>query len=218
MLTYQERKPKSGRVKSLVVLLHGFGADGSRMMPLADNLSAGLPDTAFVAPDAPDLVPGKPTGRMWYSIPELGGSTPAEADARLLLAAAELDAFLDHILAQTGLPSLAVGLLGFSQGAGLAYQVGPRRFAQLGGIVTIAGRMKRKDALPAEASTKPPFLILTGAEDKLLSRRETETATTALRQIGNPVEHVVMHGTGHDISHAGKEAITAFLGGAFAQS
>jgi phospholipase/carboxylesterase len=216
-LSYHEQKPRSGRTQSLVILLHGFGSNGQRMLPLAEDLSVGLPDTAFVAPDAPNLVPGQSEGRMWYSIPELDGSTPEEADAALLLAAQKLDAFLDQMLARTGLSAQSVALLGFSQGAGLSYQVAPRRAEQLGGIVAIAGRMKRKDALPDEAVTQPPFLILTGDADTLLAGEETKAATAALRQVGSPVEHVVMEATGHAISQAGKDAATAFLLGAFAQ-
>ena len=152
---------------------------------------------------------------MWYSIPELDGSSPEDADARLLLAAQKLDAFLDQMLAHRGLSAQDTALLGFSQGAGLSYQVGPRRPEQLGGIVAIAGRMKRKESLPSEAVTKPPFLILTGDADTLLASEETKAATAALRQAGSPVEHVVMEGTGHGISQAGKNAATAFLLGSW---
>jgi phospholipase/carboxylesterase len=154
---------------------------------------------------------------MWYSIPELDGSTQQEADARLLSAAEKLDAFLDQMLAQTGLSAQGIALLGFSQGAGLSYQVGPRRPAQLGGVVAIAGRMKRKETLPSEARTTPPFLILTGEADTLLASEETEAARAALRQAGSPVEHVVMEGTGHGISQAGKDAVSAFLRDSLAQ-
>ena len=210
-LSYHTFPARNGKAQSLVVLLHGFASHGEAMLPLAKDLSGALPDTAFVAPDAPGPVPGRPEGRMWFPIPELDGSSAEAADAQLLVAAKALDTLLDQLLVQTGLPPQAVALLGFSQGAGLAYQVGPRRGAQLGGVVAIAGRMKRKQSLPAETISQPPFLILTGADDHLLAAEETAAAVTALQGVGSIVTQVVMPGTGHRISQHGRDAATAFL-------
>ena len=46
--------PQSGQVKSAVVFLHGYGADGADLLGLADPLGGHLPDTLFIAPDAPE--------------------------------------------------------------------------------------------------------------------------------------------------------------------
>ena len=54
----------------------------------------------------------------------------------------------------------------------MAFEVAPRRRDQLACAVAIAGRMKRKQALASEVRSKPPFLILTGAEDRLLTADE----------------------------------------------
>ena len=43
-----------GSAKRLVVFLHGYGADGADLLGLADPLGPHLPDTAFVAPNAPE--------------------------------------------------------------------------------------------------------------------------------------------------------------------
>lgn len=203
---------RSDRTHSLVVLLHGFGSNGAAMLGLAKALSEALPDTAFVAPDAPDAAPGRPGGRMWFTIPELGGSSAIEADLRLQASARQLDAFLDDQLAAHGLPASAMALLGFSQGAGMAFEVAPRRRDQLAGVVAIAGRMKRKDTLAVEVRSKPPFLILSGAEDRLLTADEiTQTAET-LSQVGIPALRILMPGTGHGLSDEGINAAYTFLG------
>jgi hypothetical protein len=39
--------------KTLIVFLHGIGASGAQLMPLASSWRASLPNTSFVAPDAP---------------------------------------------------------------------------------------------------------------------------------------------------------------------
>lgn len=202
---------RSGKTRSLVVLLHGFGSTGAAMLGLGKTLSATLPDTAFAAPDAPDPAPGRPGGRMWYTIPELDGSSPREADERLLASAERLGLFLDEQLAGTGLPASAVALLGFSQGAGMCYEIAPRRHDRLAGVVAIAGRMKRKDSLAAEARSNPPFLILTGAEDRLLTTDEIAQTTAALSTAGIPAMCITMSGTGHGMSEDGAMAASTFL-------
>ncbi|MBL9046111.1 MAG: dienelactone hydrolase family protein [Tabrizicola sp.] len=202
---------RSGQTRSLVVLLHGFGSSGAAMLGLAKTLSIALPDTSFLAPDGPDAAPGRPGGRMWFTIPELGGSSATEADLRLQASARQLDAFLDDQLAAHSLPASALALLGFSQGAGMAFEVAPRRRDQLAGVVAIAGRMKRKDTLAAEVRSKPPFLILTGAEDSLLSADEIAQTRTALSHVGIPAMRIIMAGVGHDITDDGLAATCDFL-------
>lgn len=210
-LTHHQLPARSDQTRSLVVLLHGFGSNGQAMLGLARTLSMALPDTTFLAPDAPDAAPGRPGGRMWFPIPELGGSSAEEADLRLQASARLLDAFLDDQLAAYGLPAFAMALFGFSQGAGLAYEVGPRRRDQLAGVIAVAGRMKRKDALAADVRSRPPFLILTGAEDHLLASDETNLAAAALSQARIPAMRVLMAGTGHGFSDVGLAAARDFL-------
>ncbi len=42
-----------GPADSLVVLLHGYGADGNDLIGLAPHLAQSLPKTLFISPDAP---------------------------------------------------------------------------------------------------------------------------------------------------------------------
>ncbi|MEY3960366.1 MAG: hypothetical protein RIR14_1020, partial [Pseudomonadota bacterium] len=74
-----------------------------------------------------------------------------------------------------------------------------------------AGRMKRKDALDADVRSRPPFLILTGAEDHLLASDETNLAAAALSQARIPAMRVLMAGTGHGFSDVGLAAARDFL-------
>ena len=54
LLEGPRRSTASGSApRSLVVFLHGLGADGADLISLAEPLSQLLPETEFVAPDAP---------------------------------------------------------------------------------------------------------------------------------------------------------------------
>ena len=59
--------PRDGRARMLVVLLHGWGADGNDLIGLAPSLRQTLPGARFVAPDGPEPCDQNPMGRQWFS-------------------------------------------------------------------------------------------------------------------------------------------------------
>jgi len=67
------RAAKSGTTKSLVIFLHGYGANGADLLGLADPLGEHMPDTVFLAPDAPNSCMANPMGYEWFPIPWLDG-------------------------------------------------------------------------------------------------------------------------------------------------
>lgn len=62
VLNALRKEPVSGDTRSVVVFVHGYGANGADLLGLADPLGEHLPDTLFVAPDAPSRSPECPTG------------------------------------------------------------------------------------------------------------------------------------------------------------
>jgi phospholipase/carboxylesterase len=204
---------RSGRARSALVFLHGYGADGADLLGLADPLAPHLPDTVFLAPDAPERCAGNPFGRQWFPIPWLDGSSEAAAAAGLAAAAGDLDAFLDGVLAAEGLAPDRLFLFGFSQGAMMALHVAPRRPAPVGGIVACSGRLLAPERLATEAVAKPPVLLLHGDEDAMVPFEEMAKAGRALDAAGFEVHAHVMRGTGHGIAPDGLGAALAFLKG-----
>ena len=55
-----------GPATHLVVLVHGYGADGNDLIGLAQHWQGLLPTVAFAAPNAPARVPGAPSGFQWF--------------------------------------------------------------------------------------------------------------------------------------------------------
>jgi len=75
VLNSQRKEAVSGETRSVVVFLHGYGANGADLLGLADPLGEHLPDTLFVAPDAPEGCAGAPMGFQWFPIPWIDGSS-----------------------------------------------------------------------------------------------------------------------------------------------
>src|SRR5215469_4994108 len=88
-----------GRATELVVLLHGYGADGNDLIGLASHWHKQIPGAEFVAPHAPDAVPGAPSGFQWFPISRLD---PHEMRDGVAMAAPRIDAFVDGELARLG--------------------------------------------------------------------------------------------------------------------
>src|SRR6185312_7475862 len=107
MLSGPRVPPLNGNATELVVLLHGYGADGNDLIGLVPHWQKLLPGAAFVAPHAPDRVPGAPSGFQWFPVARLD---PHEMRGGVALAAPRIGEFLDAELAKLGLPAERVVL------------------------------------------------------------------------------------------------------------
>jgi len=195
------------QVRSLVILLHGYGSNGDDLISLAPHWRGALPSTAFVAPNAPEPCPGAPDGYQWWALASASRNARAEGVAR---AAPVLDAFIDAELARYGLSEARLALVGFSQGTMMALHVGLRRRSPLAGIVGYSGMLADEAGLADPSLTRPPILLIHGDADPMIPIAAFHQAKAALAQSGFAVESHVSHGVGHSIDMAGLE-----LGGAF---
>lgn len=210
------RKLQSGRAgpkkaDSVVVFVHGYGADGADLLGLADPLAPHLPGTAFYAPDAPEACTINPAGRQWFSIPTMDGTSPVQAQAGLMRASEDLDGFLETVLAQEGLTPDRLVLVGFSQGTMLSLHLAPRRAVPIAGVVGFSGRLLVPERLAAETRSRPPILLAHGDSDMMVPFSDMRLAAEALRAGGFDVATHVMRGTGHGISPDGLSVALAFL-------
>ncbi|PRY78772.1 phospholipase/carboxylesterase [Yoonia maritima] len=211
-LDAQRREPISGEIRSCVVFLHGYGANAADLIGLADPLSEHMPDTLFIAPDAPEDCAGSPMGFQWFPIPWIDGSSEEESRAGLERAAADLDAFLDGVMVDEDLLPEQVIVLGFSQGTMMALHVVPRREDSVAGIVAFSGRLLDPELLEDEAKCRPPVLLIHGDEDDVVPPQSLPQAAEALQGAGwKEVFAHIMKGTGHGIAPDGLQVALAFM-------
>lgn len=212
VLTAGRRGPHSGETRSAVVFLHGYGANDADLMGLADPLAEHLPDTLFVAPDAPEIIPGMPTGLQWFPIPWIDGSSEEEAERGMIAAAADLNAFLDALMVDEDLLPEQVVLFGFSQGSMMALHVAPRREDEVAGVVAFSGRILSPDMLKDATQSRPPILLVHGDADDVVPVQSMPEAAEALEEAGwKDVFAHVMKGTGHGIAPDGLNVALAFM-------
>ncbi len=210
-LKFGRRAARSGQAKSMVIFLHGYGADGADLLGLADPLAPHLPDTVFLSPDAPEPCRNNPMGYQWFPIPWLDGSSDAEATAGMLRSIDDINAFIDARLADEGLTIDRLGVIGFSQGTMMALHILPRRAEPVAAIVAFSGRLLQPETFTAEAVSKPPVLLIHGDQDPMVPFQEMGLAGEALTAAGFETYGHVMKGTGHGIAPDGLSVALAFL-------
>jgi len=204
-----------GKAARLVVFLHGYGADGADLIDIGRAWSEALPDTAFVAPDAPEPLPFEALGgRQWFALTERD-----MREYRLGVEAARpvLEAFLDAELDRWQVGASALALVGFSQGAMMALHTGLRRKIPPAAILAYSGLLAGPDRLD-DIQTTSPVLIVHGSEDDVVPSYHLPASRDALQGRGVNVESHLLDGLGHSIDERGLVLGGRFLKAAFSGS
>jgi phospholipase/carboxylesterase len=194
-----------GAATHLVVLVHGYGADGQDLIGLAPHWQSLLPTAAFAAPNAPMRIPGGP-GYQWFPISRID---PHEMQKGVEAAGPALDAYLDGELARLGLPPERLALVGFSQGTMLSLHLGLRR--KVAAIVGFSGLL----AGAPPAGDMPPVLLTHGDSDTVIPPQAMFLAAAQLGLAGARVQWHLAPGMGHGIDPEGMAMAGQFLNLAF---
>lgn len=196
---------------ALVLLVHGFGADGNDLIDLAAVWAEVLPDALFVAPHAPEPCDGAPFGRQWFP---LWDRSAAQLQAGVETAAATLGRFVAAEVARLALPPGRVALMGYSQGAMTVLEAGLRgAVPDAACILAYSGGM---------IGTRPPLarpavLLVHGEADDVVPVSASRQAESTLLAAGVPVRALYRPGLGHGLDEvglaAGAEVLRGILGG-----
>ncbi len=198
-----------GAPKQLMVLLHGYGADGSDLLSLGWQWREPWPDMLFVAPNAP-AVCGLGQGFEWFAVDherreETWRTGPAQA-------APVLVNFLMDVWAQTGVGPGETVLAGFSQGAMMALHVGTALDRPLGAIVAFSGAFAPAEGFGSGRFARPPVALVHGDSDTVVDPQASRQAAAALAADGFDVALHISPEAGHGIAPDGLDFATAFLG------
>ncbi|WP_026261241.1 alpha/beta hydrolase [Kiloniella laminariae] len=201
VLTGPRHEPSSGGpAKELIIMLHGLGANGQDLIGLAPFFAQALPSAAIVSPDAHQACDMAPMGRQWFS---LMSRDPDQILAGIKAAAPIVDAFIDQQMAHYKLPADRVLLMGFSQGAMMAYHVGLRRKEAFAGMMAYSGMLVSSDLLKTEMTSPCPVLAIHGDKDEVVPSQALPSAVKALQDHNVPVYQQMISELGHGIDENG---------------
>jgi phospholipase/carboxylesterase len=201
----------------VVVLLHGWGAAGDDLVPLAQVLLR--PGLRFVVPAAPLEHPSGGGARAWWHLDlerrrrAQPGDTAllAEVPEGLLAARAHVQRLLQDV--RLRLTPDVVTLAGFSQGAMLALDVALAAEPPVDRVAALSGTLIAADvwrAAMVRPGPKPPVLMTHGQDDQVLPFAVAELLAQLLTEHGYPVTWIPFAG-GHDIPDGVVAALATFL-------
>ncbi len=203
-----------GETRSLVVLLHGWGADGDDLISMAPHWGQLMPDAAFVSPHAP-FPCDMGYGRQWFS---LADRTPAMLVARLKAVVPVVNTFIEEELAALGLGPERLALIGFSQGTMLSLYLAPRRAPACAAVLGYSGALLGGETLSAETKARPPVMLVHGEADPMVPSARMVQAKESLEAVGFKVESHLRPGLGHGIDTEGLALGGRFLAEALANA
>jgi phospholipase/carboxylesterase len=203
--------PASGNPpRQLVVLLHGYGSDGSDLIALGRHWQDLLPDALFVSPNAPEQVSEHVSGYQWFA---LDMERPTARLVGLPLARPVVVEFLKALWAQTGLGAKDTILAGFSQGAMMALHVGTSLEEPLLGIIAFSGAFVEPEGFMDGNKARSPICLVHGDLDSVVDPDLSAKAAEQLSRQGFEVSYHVSKGVGHGISPDGLAFASAFIAG-----
>ncbi len=191
-------------VSQLVIFLHGIGASGAQLEPLATAWKAGLPAAIFATPDAP--FGNGHGGHLWFKVDGLQLDPGRIREARNAF-----DLEMEDVVARAGFSDRLdqVAFVGVSQGAIVALDAVASGRWRIGPLVAFSGLLPIKPA--GREESRPPVLLVHGKDDRTIPSVASEAAAGQLRSAGFPVELVIEPQVGHTVSTTGAASALDFL-------
>ncbi len=188
--------PESGAPEQLILLLHGWGGQGSDMTPLAQALRQAFPQAAVLAPDAPLRMDGQRpdrSGRQWYSIRGLNAANWA---GRVAAALPLLEPWVRAQQRRLGVGEAATALGGFSQGAILSLALASLRDGIAGRVLSFGGCFT---APPAAAPRHTTLHLFHGGADKVIPAAGSRQALQWMADLQGDATLDIADDIGHEL-------------------
>jgi phospholipase/carboxylesterase len=178
-----------------IVTLHGWGANAHDLLGLAPRLMRG--QALVLSPQgefAVEIAPG--IGHLFDDFAEYGwfdlgaGREPDPDEIRAV--GDSLRCFIDDASERYPVDTDRIALLGFSQGGVMAFELAlrePGRYAGLIGLSTFLPDAVLAAAVPGDALSSLPTLLIHGTQDERIDIAAAQAARDDLQALGASVEY-----------------------------
>lgn len=171
-----------------LILIHGYGGSGERMMWIKDRLKPLFPDTAFYFPTAPDKAPYG--GYQWFVIPELGEGMSREDIYQKMMKDAlrntkHLHDLIKEIRQSLNISYQDIDIAGFSQGGLMALLSALTYEAPLGKVISLSGvpLVFTSDLTQKKLKTTPSILLIQGDRDNVIPKDSLDLTHQSLNAL-----------------------------------
>ena len=207
-LNYEKFPDHDFEPNSLVVLLHGIGADAFDLIPLAKYWALTLKKTKFYSLHAPYPCKLTPSGKQWFDL--------EDRDQTRILKEIELVkpmiiTFLKKKLKDYNLQYKDLILVGFSQGTMVALNLTLTMKEEVKGVLGYSGGVILTKSGKIEIISKPNICLVHGKNDEVVPKKMMETTKIILKDNKIDVDTHLIENLGHSIDQKGLEIGQNFL-------
>ena len=207
-LNYEKFPNHDFEPNSLVILLHGIGADAFDLIPLAKYWALTLKKTKFYSLHAPYLCKLTPSGKQWFDL--------EDRDQTRILKEIELIkpmiiTFLKKKLKDYNLQYKDLILVGFSQGTMVALNLTLTMKEEVRGVLGYSGGVILTKSGKIEIISKPNICLVHGKNDEVVPKKMMETTKIILKDNNIDVDTHLIENLGHSIDQNGLEIGQNFL-------
>ena len=196
-------RPATDHPTRLVVLLHGWTGDENSMWLFTRKIPG---QYAILLPRAP--FPTSAGGFSWRDISPGTWGLPSLDDLRP--SAEKLLAFLDIWISATAFETKRLDVVGFSQGAAMAYCMALLFPGRVDKIVALAGFLPSGSETRLGALDGKQVFIAHGREDDLVPIERARQAQSLLKDAGIPVTYCESDG-GHKVNSSCLKRMESFF-------
>ncbi|RZI47797.1 phospholipase [Rickettsiales endosymbiont of Peranema trichophorum] len=198
--------------QQLVILLHGYGANGHNLISLASSFSKALPNALFIAPHAPFQLSGyHHEAFQWFAFDQNDKQSMVHG---LEEAARILCDFIEDRISVMSLKPQDVVLIGFSQGTMVALHVLLYKMP-VRCVVGYSGMLLSHSRPIVEHANASNVLLIHGAKDSIIPSHAMYEAQEALVKLGITCEAVIRPNLAHSIDNEGLAKAGSFLANVF---
>jgi len=207
-LEYEKFPEEKFKPESLVVLMHGIGADASDLLPLAKHWSTTLKKTKFYSINAPFPYSLAPIGRQWF---DLEDRDQARILKEIELIKPKIIFFLKKKLIQYNLVFKDLILVGFSQGTMVALNLALSFKEKIKGVLGYSGGVILTKSGKIKINSKPEICLIHGNDDEIVPKKMMQATKVILEDNNFVVDSYLIQNLGHSINNEGIEIGEKFL-------
>ena len=207
-LNYEKFPNHDFEPNSLVILLHGIGADAFDLIPLAKYWALTLKKTKFYSLHAPYTYRLAPFGKQWFDL--------EDRDQTRILKEIELVkpmiiTFLKKKLKDYNLQYKDLILVGFSQGTMVALNLTLTMKEEVRGFLGYSGGVILTKSGKIKIISKPNICLVHEKNDEVVPEKMMETTKIILKDNNIDVDTHLIENLGHSINEEGLEIGQNFL-------
>ena len=193
--------------QKLIILLHGYGDNAENFILLTKYFNDNNLKANYFAPNAPSSLAEYPSGRQWFNpypngihYNEVGQNEKAIMEQECKTSTRMLEEYINKLLSLNNLSYQDCFLIGFSQGAMIAFELGNFMKKKFAGCTMLSGRILSDYNFNNNMFINTPLLIIHGDKDEVVNPKYFAEACKITKSYGFTVEKHLMKDEGHTIS------------------